>query len=167
MNVEIWFNVKSFSGYQVSSYGRVRSTRTSAEPCILKPCANSKGYMVHVFMRKGKRCTVNLHRLVAEHFCERTSDLYEVSHKDGNKSNCRSDNLLWESHLRNIQRRVDHQTDPVGERNPRARVTPEQVINIRARHAAGEGLSKMGREFGITPQAIWRMVNRLSWAHVI
>jgi hypothetical protein len=47
-----------------------------------------------------------------------------------------------------------------------AKLTEEQVREIRARHAAGEGLSALGRVYGVTPQSIYAIVNRKSWRHV-
>lgn len=53
-----------------------------------------------------------------------------------------------------------------GERNGQARLTAEQVRQIRARHAAG-GVSyaALGAEYGVRDTAISRIVRRKRWAH--
>lgn len=53
-----------------------------------------------------------------------------------------------------------------GELAGRARLTAEKVLDIRRRHAAGESLSALGREYGVTHVSIAAVVARRSWAHI-
>jgi hypothetical protein len=53
-----------------------------------------------------------------------------------------------------------------GERIARAKLTPEKVKEIRRRYAAGETLSSLGREFGLSHQGIRSVVLRKTWGHV-
>lgn len=55
---------------------------------------------------------------------------------------------------------------PRGERHPKAVLTAEHVIAIRARRAAGEGVRALGREFGVSHNTIVAVVQRRSWHHV-
>jgi hypothetical protein len=46
---------------------------------------------------------------------------------------------------------------PVTQKQPRK---IERNAEIIARHAAGEGLSNLAREFGLTPQRVYQIVHR-------
>lgn len=53
-----------------------------------------------------------------------------------------------------------------GEGNGRARLTEDQVREIRRRHAGGESSRKLGRKFGVAMSTILRISSREIWAHV-
>lgn len=53
-----------------------------------------------------------------------------------------------------------------GERNGSARLTENDVREIRARVAAGERQSDMAQRFGVTSASVWQIVHRVHWAHV-
>lgn len=55
---------------------------------------------------------------------------------------------------------------PRGEASPKSKLTEAQVRIIRRRHAQGETLAALGREYGVTYVAIRKIVLRQSWAHV-
>lgn len=46
------------------------------------------------------------------------------------------------------------------------KLSPETVLEIRERYAAGESMRELGREFGVHPASISAAINRKSWAHV-
>lgn len=55
----------------------------------------------------------------------------------------------------------------VGERASKAKLTAQQVIEIRRLHAEeGLGCTRLGRRFGVTEQNIMAIVNRQSWRHI-
>jgi hypothetical protein len=53
---------------------------------------------------------------------------------------------------------------PRGVDAARAKLTPEQVIEIRSRRANGESMSSLAREYGVWLRAIQCIVYRYSWA---
>lgn len=53
-----------------------------------------------------------------------------------------------------------------GSRNGMARITEEQVVEIRRRVAAGERQAAVRLEFGLSPGGISQIVSRTTWAHV-
>jgi hypothetical protein len=55
---------------------------------------------------------------------------------------------------------------PKGEANAKARITSDQVIEIRQRYAKGELQSALAVEFGIAEPTVWCIVKRRSWKHV-
>lgn len=53
----------------------------------------------------------------------------------------------------------------LGSAHPNAKLTEAAVIDIRRRVAGGESASSLGREFGVTPQAISSAV-KFGWKHI-
>lgn len=50
--------------------------------------------------------------------------------------------------------------------NGRAVLTEAHIPGIRRRASEGESLREISDEFGLTRQAIWRIVHRRTWLHV-
>lgn len=53
-----------------------------------------------------------------------------------------------------------------GERNGAAKMTAQQVLEIRRRYAQGESQASLRREFGLTPNPMHAIVHRRTWRHV-
>jgi hypothetical protein len=51
-------------------------------------------------------------------------------------------------------------------RGSNTRLVPEQVVEIRAALAAGEGQSAVARRYGVTPAAVYAVAHRITWAHL-
>lgn len=120
--MEEWKDIKGFDGYQVSSFGRVRThnkiTHTAKhgdrhwKDRILKfkkeyySSKNKKqgmGNRVDLW-KDGKPYTFLVHRLVATTFLEDLIDTdMTVNHKDGNRYNNNVNNLEWLSRAENIK----------------------------------------------------------------
>jgi hypothetical protein len=54
-----------------------------------------------------------------------------------------------------------------GEENGYAKVTPEQVREIRSRREGGETYAALGTAFGMTPQGAFAICSRKNWSHVV
>jgi hypothetical protein len=55
----------------------------------------------------------------------------------------------------------------VGEKNPAARLTAQDVTQIRKFYAANQlGLRPLARLFGVDIKAIWNIVHGVTWKHV-
>lgn len=118
--IGIWRWVTGYEGYyQVSSLGRVRAvprvvTRELPNGTIVRqPVAgrlmgiranDTAGYLELALTRDGKPKWKLLHILVclAFHGPKPTPE-HEVNHKDGNKPNCRAENLEWATKSENIE----------------------------------------------------------------
>ena len=112
--MEEWRSVIGYEGYyEVSSFGRVRSTdrkitksngviqnRTGREK---KPHVNQDGYPVVHLNKDGKTKTVAVHRLVASAFIRKLVDGEEVDHLDFDRTNNNARNLRIVTHLENIR----------------------------------------------------------------
>ncbi len=122
MEKEIWKDIKGYQGYQVSSWGRVRTHNKTTytekhgirqwQDRILhfKPSTTTNqrskqgmGYRVDLW-KNGKPKTFLVARLVATTFLEDLIDTnMTVNHKDGNRLNNRVENLEWLSRSDNIK----------------------------------------------------------------
>jgi plasmid maintenance system antidote protein VapI len=61
----------------------------------------------------------------------------ECRHLDGDPMNNRVENLTWGTRAENMHDRTRHGTDNGGERNQWAKLTNDQVVEIRERYIAG------------------------------
>ena len=76
-----------------------------ANNSLLQPTENPNGYLkVGLANGDGTQTQQLLHILVAKHFIPNPYDWPTVNHDDGNKHNCRKENLYWATH----QEQVDH-----------------------------------------------------------
>lgn len=91
---EKWAKIKGFDDYQISTKGRVWSSKTNR---IL--CQNLKSktcpYLAVCLLSNGKQKTYPVHRLVAETFLTREQGKCQVNHIDGDKTNNDITNLEW------------------------------------------------------------------------
>ncbi len=53
-----------------------------------------------------------------------------------------------------------------GSRHGGAKLEESDVLEIRERTGDGESLSAVARDYGVTPQLIWRIHHRKSWTHI-
>ena len=92
-NMEIWktYREKTYnkSKIEVSDLGNVKRNGKYWYPKSYK-----NGYY--------NICGLNVHRMVAELFCDNPNNYNEVDHIDGNKHNNNKDNLRWVTHKENM-----------------------------------------------------------------
>lgn len=119
--MEEWRSIPSYEGiYEVSSWGRVRSVDRVVQSSnmhtsfcytkkgqMLNQQSNNKGYLILQLRNEYGRCTMPVHRLVAEAFIPNPDNLSDVNHKDGNKANNHVENLEWMSHFDNVHHSVE------------------------------------------------------------
>lgn len=97
MQIENWKPVSPELGlYQVSDQGRVMNKRG----LVMKPVKLTTGYL-QVMLKSRKNQSV--HRLVAMAFCQGFAPGLVVNHKNGDKTDNRSENLEWLTSSENIR----------------------------------------------------------------
>jgi hypothetical protein len=164
---EEWRVVRLDAGYEVSSNGRVRNAKTKV---ALKPWRAGAGYLYMQLWRSRKK--IGIHRLVALAFLgEPPSARHEVAHNDGNPKNNRAHNLRWATHAENQADIRKHGTGYYhgwrGESHPTAKLTDQQVIEIRRRCSDGIATRKaMAAAFGMSVASIDKIMQRKTWAHL-
>lgn len=96
---EIWKCLKfTDNKYFISNHGRLRYL--NSKPYENKP--SKEGYVRFTFKSK----PYNVHRLVAELFCEREEGMNIVDHINGLRNDNRAENLRWTNHSGNNSNRV-------------------------------------------------------------
>lgn len=82
----------------VDSLGRKRFRKGQR----IKPDIAPNGYYRVTLAKGGKKKQKYLHRLIAEYFIPNPQNLPQINHKDGNKLNCKIENLEWVSVQDNV-----------------------------------------------------------------
>lgn len=174
---ECWLPVPGFEGYySVSNMGRVRSEprvvgmrngRTKSIPQrILRPSVGWRGHFRVTLFCSALPHRRFIHRLVLQAFMGPCPDDMECCHHDGNPSNNRLGNLRWDTKAANGQDRIRHGTDPAGVRNPKAKLTASQVMEIRAMRTRGMVYREIAKHFPVNPSAVAFICQRRSWKHL-
>lgn len=91
--LERWKDVVGFSDYVVSNYGEVYCSRTGR---ILRQTPVQYGMLTVGLWRDNKQHRRSVATLVATAFLDKQRDDFNTPiHLDGDRSNCRVDNLAW------------------------------------------------------------------------
>jgi hypothetical protein len=124
------------------------------------------GYLTVSLWKDGQSNGKLIHCLVAEAFLGPKAFGMQVNHIDGDKINNCIRNLEYLSPLENSRHAVLYGLMPKGERAGAAKLTEVQVREIRA---AEGSLSHAGiaQRYGITATAVWRILRRQTWKHVL
>jgi hypothetical protein len=173
MNNEHWKAVLGWEAYyEVSSLGRLRSKpRKGANGRTyggheVAPIAGSRGYLVVNLSRPGLRRQLFLHKVVLEAFMGARPDGAEACHNNGERHDCRLENLRWDSRSANHQDKRLHGTAQIGERANNVRATEAAVREIRER---GLSLAEAQRQFGrsgLSATNFKRIKSGRTWRHV-
>jgi predicted XRE-type DNA-binding protein len=179
-SVEIWRPVAGFPAYRVSNFGRIQScwrkgafgrSELSDDWSDLNPdiTHGGKGYYRVQLRKDGKTTKRHVHVLILEAFVGPCPSGMECRHIDGDSLNNRLDNLCWGSRSENEQDKVRHGRFhggfERGEGHKMAKLTEEQVAEIRRLYAAGEMQAQIAARFGISRPSISSIINGKHWAH--
>jgi hypothetical protein len=184
-----WQPIEEYYGfYEVSHTGEVRSLpRTITKKNgvtqrlrgrILRRAHHPYGYPTVGLHRRGEQKTFLVHRLVYRAFGGEIPEHLYVCHRDGSQTNNHIDNLYLATNSENQQDAIRGgfrdpkallgRKNPAlsGEKNPMAKLMPEQVMEIKKRRAAGERLINLAEEFGVSFQLISLIGLGKVWSHV-
>lgn len=174
-DIEIWrpVAVPEFGDfYEVSDQGRVRSLPRMGgyRPVagrVLKPGKHGTGYLNIVMSIDGIRVYRLIHQLVLEAFVGPPEPGQEARHLNGDRGDNRLDNLAWGTSAENEADKLRHGTSNHGEGNGMAKLTLEQVLEIRRRYAdGGESQYTLAAAYGVRQGAISRVVTGKRWGHL-
>lgn len=171
--MERWADIEGFEGlYQVSDQGRVRSLdRVLSDGRRWRGglLSTKKGGGRHVCIRlckDGKHHWRGLHRLVLTAFVGPCPEGMEGAHNDGTPANNALDNLRWDTRSGNHADKVVHGTSAHGERNNLAKLSADDVQQIRRMRAEGALLSEIAQRFHVTNANVSSIINHKTWAHL-
>lgn len=193
---EIWKPVTEFDGYDVSTLGRVRNRTTDHVRSPKKAGQGYLQVTFRRAETGRKQYDRYIHRLVWEAHVGAIPDGWQVDHLNGDITDNRLANLEAVTRQENMRRAKEMGLLATGARhgwalhpekvirgdahylrkNPEKirrgsagganKVTEEQVIEIRRRHALGENRKSLADEFGMHYGNIWYIVTRRTWTHV-
>jgi len=165
---EEWRIVLGHPDYIVSSLGRIRHKRVNAP--ILSGDVDRYGY--RRVLLNGKRRKV--HRIVCEAFHGPQPLGNEVRHLDGSRSNNSAGNLAWGTRSDNMRDAAAHGTlardtsaataissamDRRGSKNPNAKLSLDQVTQMKRMSAGGHSERVIARTFGCSPATAHRVIS--------
>jgi hypothetical protein len=175
MNEVMWKEIPGHIGYEASEDGRVRSLDAfldmywKGKPCkrfrkgreLRQTFNKANGYM---YVHLGRDFISTVHALVALTFIGPSEEGQVVRHRNGDKSNNCSGNLVYGSSVENFEDAVHHGTAAVGERHYNAVLNEQLVLEIRERCDAGESVKSVARDIGIKYATALAAKNRRTWA---
>lgn len=168
MDAENWKQLPGFEAYEVSDHGNVRriSQGKGTRPMRqLRPCLDHGGRMVFNARKDGKIKQWKVHRAVMQAFCGDCPEGMEVAHLDGDQTNNRLTNLAYATPVENNSNKVGHGTQPKGVQIWCAKLTEDQVLEIRAR-SPQISYAKLATEYGVSLMTIAQVITRKTWKHV-
>jgi hypothetical protein len=175
----VWKPIPGYEGiYEASNAGQIRSlTRLinvrggwsqTAKGTVLTPEVDDRGYGRVGLWRNGQKKMMLVHRLVCMAFHGLPIDpSLDACHDDGRPSNCRPDNLRWDTRSGNFADQERHGTRRIGAAHWRARLTRDQVIEIRRLLAGGKFQRDIAAEFGVAQTTIHRIATGESYKDAV
>lgn len=176
--IETWKPIVGYDGYyEVSDLGRVRSldrmivsrSRQGNEYLQhrygrpLKPGKLTQGYLKVSLGRNQQRL---VHRLVLEAFVGECPTDQQCRHLNGNRTDNRLINLCWGTIKEDRQDKKRHGTNPIGSKNPQAKLTDLDVVAIKHGLKLGIKQKVLAAYFGISRTNITNINTGVLWAHI-
>lgn len=131
----------------------------------MKQSLDKDGYYILGLTKNHKYKTARVHRLVANAFVQNPLNLPQVNHINEIKTDNRVENLEWCTDAYNLTYGSrEHQF--AGENNNKAKLTIEDVENIRAIYVKGDrnyGQSALGKKYELSHTQIANIVKNKSW----
>lgn len=166
-----WKLSERFPAFEVSEFGDVRRVRTRKR---ISGKMDRDCYIRYILRdADGVRVDIAAHRLVLETFIgPAPSPDHVIAHGNGSRLNCHYSNLRWATVQDNHDDRVFHGNSPSGERNPRAKITEQDVLDIRRDYRlikqAGSirSIGELDEKYGLCRSTIVRIATGESWSHV-
>ena len=176
---ELWLPVVGFEGlYEVSNLARVKSLdRYVRHPrggskfikgqlLIPSGCGWKRRYRFITLRREGIKKAFYVHRLVLEAFVGPCPEGMEALHGPAGYEDCSLSNLSWGTKKANMLDKHRDGTTLHGSRNHQAKLTTEQVLDIRDRCASGQLQKEVAALYNLNTKYIGQLVRRESWKHV-
>lgn len=170
MTIEIWKDALGFEGlYEVSDLGRVKRIAPSRNGQkggnILHPRpAKTSGYLQVCLSHDGRNKWFYLHVLVCTTFQgPRPAPDLQCCHDDGVRSNCRNDNLRWDTRKANEADRIRHGTHNRGERHGLSKLTDLEAREIKEKLTRGRSQRSLAKEYGVSTTCIADIQHGRRW----
>ncbi len=144
--------------YSASSLGRIRSEPRKGNPVPKiksQSLSSNKKYMRVTVTPLGlKSIQLTVHRLVAWAFLGYQKEGVEVRHINGDSFDNRVENLCYGTKSDNMRDAIAHRTFSMSEWHPCAKLTKEQVADIRS---SNEYYKDVALKYGIHPFTVHKI----------
>jgi hypothetical protein len=159
--------VIEFKG-EKTTIAELSSVRRKGERRKIDQHLNSRtGYLTVQLFFNGVVLRRTVHRLVMEVFVGPLRDGFETRHLDGNRLNNSISNLRYGTRSENAEDRRRHGTLQIGDSSSSAKLTSDDVIEIRRLYATGSVLQReLAEKYGVTQSTIRRAIVRQCWSHI-
>jgi hypothetical protein len=117
-----------------------------------------------------KKRTYYVHNLVLEAFVGPRPAGMECRHINGDRKDCRLENLAWGTKLENASDKIRHGTCVrlKGEINPMAKLTCDRVLAIRRECDSGmRRRNDIAQEFGVCVAQVNNIASGRTWRHLL
>jgi hypothetical protein len=140
---EEWKTIEGTDGQcEISNLGRLRRY---AKPTYYQ------GYPKAKVKINGKSKLRSIHVLVAEAFIGPRPEGAVIDHKDGNRGNCRPENLEYITHQENLTRAHV-------QRRKRAKLSDDEILTFRALADDGIPIKRLSAYFGISENSGYALI---------
>lgn len=170
MVIERWRNIKGFTAYRVSSFGRVCSTKMGSRRILCTTDCSGMGHKtVSMWDDYGHKKKHLVHRLVLCAFDRLPKNNEECRHIDGNPENNQIENLSWSTREENIADRIIHNGSPCGRINGKVKLNELKariirgICNNKNRSTTNR---KLADAFGVSPCTISDIALGKTWRSV-
>lgn len=133
------------------------------QECWLWTGATTFGYGVTRYQGQQAR----VHRLAFELYVGPIPDGMMVCHRCDVRNCFNPAHLFAGTRADNMQDMVDKGRSTAGVKHTQARLTDDQVQQIRRRHAAGAKQVDLASEFGVTKSQVSSIVRGKAWTHLL
>lgn len=161
--------IPGFPDYSVTKDGRVwsRSNRWGRGQW-LKPSKDRNGYSQVVLCKGDKSYSRKVHRLVLETYVGHRPVGMQCRHLNGDPADNRLENLTWGTRSENTYDSIGHGTyvDNRGEKSGNAKLTDENVLEIRRLLALGMAQRNIGRVFSVSHTTVNYINRGKTWKHI-
>ena len=135
------------------------------DECWVWTAAKANGYGMFRVGSKGSK-TTTAHRVSYELANGPTSSDLVICHRCDNRACVNPAHLFAGTQAENIEDMVGKARQSRGERHRPSKLTEVAVREMRRKHAAGDSMKALGREFGVDAAWVSQIVNRRWWRHV-
>lgn len=167
--------IPGFENYMISKSGELWSNHNNrhgagSEWKKMKPLLATMGvnqyYFVHL-CKNGKMKRKSIHSLVLLAFIGPRPGGHDVRHMNGNGLDNRLENLKYGTRTENVADARAHGTTARGETHGAAKLTTENVREIRSLRESGLSQYKIAARFNVARESVRDILARKNWAHVV
>lgn len=164
--MEIWKKIEGFENYEISNFGRVKSTNFGNTKVLIQE--KVKGYLRVTFSKNNVQKRFLVHRLVAKYFIKNNVNKICVNHIDGNKTNNNYFNLEWVTYSENEK----HSYNTLGKINAIRKLLQCQIIDIRTNCIKGTNQNNKGNvidfmlKYNVSRNTILNVLNKKYYAQI-